>query len=73
MGALGDIRSNASIEALFTMTREEDEFIAMHAAQVLMADKIPGAEQAAKALKARSHDSFVVSTLDKLLQSGAGH
>ena len=64
---LGDIRTDAAIQALLAVAREESEFIAMHAVRVLVLKDIPQGHAAVLELKARSQDPFVAATLDGLL------
>ncbi len=66
--AIASLRSDAGIQELFRVAREEEEFMAMHAVRVLMKAGVPGSKQAALELKTRSQDPFVLSTLEKLIR-----
>jgi HEAT repeat protein len=66
--AVVECGSGEGVQALFDVAREDREFIAMHAARVLILRSIPGGREMALELRGRSHDPFVITTLDSLLQ-----
>jgi hypothetical protein len=59
----------AANQELLSILKDDSqtEFIRMHVARVLVMTKVPGGKEAALALKEKSRDSFVVSTLEKLI------
>ncbi|HEY2381421.1 MAG TPA: HEAT repeat domain-containing protein [Terriglobia bacterium] len=68
--AIGSIRSlgtDAGTQELFRISREEGEFIAMHAVRALVITGAPGGKAAALELKMRSKDAFVRSIMDRLI------
>jgi HEAT repeat protein len=66
--ALRNIGTDRAIRELFQVAKTDSEFIAMHAVRVLIMSHTPGGKSAALSLRARSKDTFVLSTLETLLK-----
>jgi HEAT repeat protein len=66
--AIRSIGTDVCIKELFLAARADNEFIAMHAVRVLIDTKTPGGKDAAENLAARTKDTFVRATLEKLMR-----
>ena len=66
--AIRNIGTDVCIKELFRAASADNEFIAMHAVRVLIVTNTPGSRAAAASLAARSKDTFVLSTIDRLMK-----